>query len=233
MRESISINGTDPQVAIETPRPISEEEMLRNDRRIVRDRMRQESGMQHAARLWWRFRRRELNCQAYLDPNPSRHAAWNDTYNQLREILEREDPVGVVIGLLGPHGSGKTVMATGLMLLMIHQMRSAKYIKLFALNLELEEALKSDSLSSRREIIARLVKPHLLVIDECSAASDSEANARCLRHLLDERYGASRDTILISNQSEEDFSDFLGDALVDRLNHTAGIWRCPWSSFRT
>ena len=233
-------NGTEPENQTRSPliqpaRAITEQELQRDNNRMIRARLRNEADLQYAARTWWRHRVRELEpleTPAYLLPNPSGNAPWDECYNRLRVTLERESDVGIVLGLVGRHGCGKTIMATGFILAETYHLRSAKYIKLFGLNLQLEEAMKSSSDTSRREILAELVRPHLLVIDECSASADTEANARCLRHLVDERYGANRDTILISNQDASNFQEFLGEALVDRLNQAAGICSCRWDGFR-
>lgn len=83
------------------------------------------------------------------------------------------------------------------------------------------------------ESFDRLARWHeYLVIDEVHEAEDSKLRSRLLNDLIDRRYMAQRDTILIANQTAEDFSASIGDTIISRLNEHGIIIPCEWPSFR-
>lgn len=72
-----------------------------------------------------------------------------------------------------------------------------------------------------------------LVIDEVHECDDAKFKTRILTDLIDRRYSACRDTILIANQTPEDFAATIGDSILSRLNEHGCIIECKWGSFRT
>ena len=74
--------------------------------------------------------------------------------------------------------------------------------------------------------------PNLLVIDELAVRGETPYEDRVLTHILDSRYDAKRDTILISNQEPQNFTAIIGDSIRDRMHETGGIIECTWDSFR-
>jgi len=216
------------------PRVISDEEFARSQRRMKRMDLHFEADIPRSAKEWWRFRSKVLGKPAYLDPNPSGHAAWDAAYNVARLRIEgrAERDTGVVVGLAGYHGSGKTVLAAGLMLLAIWRLRSARYSSLYRACLAMEEGLRPASARSRREVIDQFAAPSLLVFDDCSASAESDASSRFLRELVSDRYHAKRDTVLISNDSHAGFAEFLGEPIVNRARQGGGIIECDWECFR-
>jgi DNA replication protein DnaC len=227
------MDDTDPQSSWE-PRIISDEEFERTQRRMRRDDLRCEADLPDAAVAWWRFRNKVLETPAWAHAAPSSKGPWDNAYNVARRRVEsrNERDTGLIVGLVGRHGSGKTVMATGLMLLVTARLQSARYTTLFDVSLSLEAALESHGETTREEVVASYRQPRLLVIDDCSACAGSESESRFLRGILDHRYYKKRDTILISNDSSEGFSSFIGKANMNRLNQGGGIIECNWECFR-
>jgi len=73
----------------------------------------------------------------------------------------------------------------------------------------------------------------LLIIDELhEVADDSRHKDRILSDILDARYAAKKDTLLISNQSASEFSKATSPSIISRLNEHGGIIPCEWESFR-
>ena len=216
------------------PRNISDEEFEQTRRRILRDDLRCDADLPDASVEWWKFRNKVLETPAWAHGTPSGKPAWDNAYNVARRRVEsrHERDTGIIVGLVGRHGSGKTVMATGLMLLVTARLQSAQYTTLFDLSLALESALESNGETTREEVVADYRRPRLLVIDDCSACAGSESESRFLRGILDHRYYKKRDTILISNDSSEGFSSFIGKANMNRLNQGGGIIDCNWECFR-
>jgi DNA replication protein DnaC len=72
----------------------------------------------------------------------------------------------------------------------------------------------------------------LLVIDEFHQRGETAAENNLLVNLLDRRYDQRLCTILIANQSVEEFSDAVGDSVVSRINETGEIVPFNWPSYR-
>lgn len=85
---------------------------------------------------------------------------------------------------------------------------------------------------SEKEIIERLCVPQLLVIDEIQERSNTDWENRILTHIIDQRYAALRDTIIIGNLTTETLSSTLGASFTDRLYECGLIVECKWRSFR-
>ena len=50
--------------------------------------------------------------------------------------------------------------------------------------------------------------------------------------MIYKRYGAMKDTILISNQTPDVFQKAIGSSILSRLQETGAIIQCDWPSFR-
>lgn len=172
--------------------------------------------------------------------------AQRDTYEQVRVLLKGR---GAIIALAGPRGLGKTTIAAQLAIdeawrnyrssiresgpphhgHVIYRKAAkliSRYKSLFADfgSVETEPLLESlDYLCRHQE---------LLVIDELHDCDDQKMKLRVLTDLIDRRYSMERDTILISNQTPEDFAATVGDSILSRLNEHGAILQCNWPSFR-
>jgi hypothetical protein len=223
-----------PDTGQEQPRTISDEEFRLYLRRQKRDELRGEAGMPEGHTRWWRFRTKLLGALAYAHPQPSGHERWDQAYQIVRRQIEsRADrDFGLVMALLGHHGSGKTELATGLLLLVTAKLQSARYVTAIDLCLQLEAALNSRGETTREAIVEEYRQPRLLVIDDCSASASSESEARCLRAIVDGRYRSNRDTLLVSNDSPAAFAEVCGAWNLDRMRQGGGFIECNWESFR-
>lgn len=157
---------------------------------------------------------------------------------------------GAIVALVGPRGVGKTTIgfqlaldrllgawdryhagATGGLTLPL-----TGYAKLTDL-LARYKALYSDFGTNDPE---RLVAARdrfcrddaLAVIDEVHECDELKAAPRLLTDLLDRRYAAKRDTLLITNQTAEEFSETIGDSIYSRLTEHGAILKCEWASWR-
>jgi DNA replication protein DnaC len=79
----------------------------------------------------------------------------------------------------------------------------------------------------------RLCDESLLVIDEIHECDEMRVKDRVLTDIVDKRYARRRDTILISNQTVDDFRHTANDSVLSRLTEHGGIFLCDWRSFRT
>ena len=54
-----------------------------------------------------------------------------------------------------------------------------------------------------------------------------------LTHIVNERYAANLDTIIVTNESLEAAQRSLGQSIVDRIRESGAFVACNWPSFRS
>jgi DNA replication protein DnaC len=143
---------------------------------------------------------------------------------------------GYFVGLLGPRGTGKTEMAVRIIHACCGQLFVCRYIKaknLFAdFNRVYQPVERGRASITERQILEYWRKPVLLVIDELHQRKESDAEEHTLVNLLDHRYDDNTCTLLIANQTKEQFGESLGDSLVSRLHEKGEAIECDWPSYR-
>lgn len=153
---------------------------------------------------------------------------WGKTELKIKSKLGS----GFIIALIGTRGEGKTQMAVELVRqVCIEHGQIALYVSAMSFFRELRATFKSKD-QSEEEVIEKYSKCSLLVIDEAGKRSDTQWENLNLFDLIDKRYGARLDTLLISNQSREQFAEAIDPSLASRMQETGGIIQCNWKSFR-
>jgi DNA replication protein DnaC len=159
------------------------------------------------------------------------------------ECARRCSGVGSIVALVGKRGTGKTTIATQLIVRRAMNFLDAQslvpwmpYRKLQHLNGRLKGlygdfgCIDGESLANARDAFCRAP---LMVIDEIHECEDMKLANRVLTDLIDVRYSRLKDTILISNHSAKDFQANTNDSILSRLSHHGLIIPCNWKSFRT
>ncbi len=134
---------------------------------------------------------------------------------------------------LGPSGTGKTHLATGLGIEACKQGFRTRFVTGCGLVNELLEA-------QEERILSRLLKRYagydLLILDELGYVPFSKAGAQLLFQVLAERH-ERKSVIVTTNLGFADWTQIFGEAnltaaLLDRLTHRASILNCSWESYR-
>jgi DNA replication protein DnaC len=180
------------------------------------------------------------------NPTPkSREAKQAYVMNSTAGCLQS---VGAIVALVGDRGLGKTTIAAQIALTRIWEdwrsrtsggpvtHRITSYRKLTAIVGKLK-ALYGDfgsiGIETLEAIRDHLASVELLVIDELNECSDdSKHKDRILTDILDRRYAAKRDSLLITNQTETEFRQTINPSILSRLNEHGAIIPCEWESFR-
>lgn len=149
-----------------------------------------------------------------------------------RKLLNRIG-TGYMVALIGIRGSGKTQLGIEIMRATTERLKSALYCTATGFFLDLTPDARKESGRCEKSIINDYAKPSLLVIDEFGKRGDSDWETRLLFHLLDRRYLDCKDTILIANQTREEFEKTVGPSIASRMSETGGIYECNWESYRT
>lgn len=150
---------------------------------------------------------------------------------------------GSIVALVGPRGTGKTYIASQFVIDRLWSEHGtarctwSHYAKLTTLVGRLKAfygdmgTIETEKLEQYRTFLTKILD--LLIIDEIHEVSGgSKHKDRILTDLLDTRYASKKDTILISNQSAEEFERTTNPSIISRLNEHGGIISCAWQSFR-
>ena len=142
---------------------------------------------------------------------------------------------GAIVALVGPRGTGKTTLATQCIVRNARQGVMGYYRKCVDVIARYKPlyadfgSTDTDALMSARNSFCRFP---LVVIDELHECDEQRLKARVLPDVLDRRYAAKVDTILISNQTPEEFQQTTSDSVLSRLTEHGAIIPCEWASFR-
>jgi hypothetical protein len=206
----------------ENPDPTEEEEELFRRRR-------RDAFFEPKSLRWWSALSEKVGTPACELLAPSSHPRWNKAWITLHGILRNREKRGAILLLTGRTRTGKTLLATGLGLMMIRRGRRVAYNTWMRIGLQFEEAMKPESERSRSDVLDSICSPGLFILDEISAGLDSEANARLLRQFITEREGAGRPTILISNHALREISRFLPETVMSRIEHSDAVIDFDWN----
>lgn len=194
----------------------------------------------------------------------AREAQWTD---EQREALRLGGAAiasdgGGIVALLGPRGSGKTLVATA----MAHNARAARQLALDAargIPAAREASVQPGASQARYWVLGDLFAAEkrswqqgrsgwernaeafdrsplddahavgLLVLDEIQERAESEWEDRELTRLVDARHRACRSTILVGNLKAAELASRLGASIVSRIHEGGTVLLCGWESFRT
>jgi DNA replication protein DnaC len=145
-----------------------------------------------------------------------------------RFIRERRDVLW-----LGPPGVGKSflVQAIG------YQALKAGHVVLYRSIFDLvRDFLRDESLSQEDKVLAKYLKPDLLIIDDMGMKQLPKRSGEYLFEVVMRRY-ETRSTMMTSNRPLEDWGKLLADvpsatAILDRFLHHAEIVRMTGRSYR-
>jgi len=139
---------------------------------------------------------------------------------------------GVLKALIGGRGGGKTQLAACLARLDVAWERRPKYTTAQTLFRQLRSTFKNPHVSEQN-LIDSMQKPNLLVIDELHDRAESDYESRILNAIVDGRYGSGKFTLMISNETADQFANSIGPSIASRFEEAGEIITVNWPSFRT
>jgi DNA replication protein DnaC len=137
------------------------------------------------------------------------------------------------IVFIGPTGVGKTGLASGLLLKALQNGFRGQFVRAQDLFDDMYASLAD---RSSRQLINRLARLDLLVIDEMGYLNLKPEQANIFFKLMEERYNR-RSTIITTNLDYDEWQQFLGnrpmvEALLSRLRHHCQTIRIDGPSLR-
>jgi len=135
--------------------------------------------------------------------------------------------------LVGPNGTGKTMIAKNLVHLALLRGHSARFTTASAM---LNDLAAQDSASALHRRLQHYCRPGLLAVDELGYLSYNARSADLLFEVVSRRY-QQRSTIITTNKVFADWKDVFPNAasvvaLIDRLVHRAEIVTIEGESYR-
>jgi DNA replication protein DnaC len=145
-----------------------------------------------------------------------------------RFLTERRDVL-----FLGPPGVGKSHLVQAVGYHVLKQGGTVLYRSVFDV---VRDFLHDEAFAGHDKILARYLKPDLLIIDDMGMKQLPKRSGECLFEIVLRRY-ETRSTMMTSNRPLEDWGKLLGDvpsatAILDRFLHHAEIIQITGRSYR-
>jgi len=150
---------------------------------------------------------------------------------QLRELLWLEQNFNIV--LMGPSGTGKTFLASGL----VYQAVKSGYRAYFVTMEDIVSILKMKEITSSALVsYNRLLKAHLIAIDDIMLLPLKKPEAIGFFNLINHLHGQTS-MIITTNKSPKQWAETLEDevlatALLDRLLYRCEVIKLSGNSYR-
>ncbi|MFN0101684.1 MAG: IS21-like element helper ATPase IstB [Bryobacteraceae bacterium] len=183
--------------------------------------------------LEWRIRRAMLPERWSLETfpytkQPAVHRKQIRAFAELDFVAKRENLV-----FIGPAGVGKTGLASGILMKALENGLRCQFI--LAQDL-FDQTYASLADRSTRQLVNRLARLDLLLIDEMGYANLKPEQANAFFKLMEERY-RQRSTIITTNLMYEEWAGLLGnkpmaEAMLSRVRHYCHTVRIEGPSLR-
>jgi DNA replication protein DnaC len=160
--------------------------------------------------------------------NPSIHKQQIFDLATCRFIREARDVL-----FLGPPGTGKSFLVQALAYQAIKQGFVVLYRSIFDI---VRDFLHEDAVGEDDKLLARYLKPDLLVIDDMGMKQLPRRSGEVMFEIIMRRY-ETRSTMMTSNRPLEDWGKLVGDvpsatAILDRFLHHAEVIAITGRSYR-
>ena len=133
----------------------------------------------------------------------------------------------------GKPGTGKTHLAVGVGLHVMQHHKLVQFTTVQRMIRSIKGSWRNDSELSESQVIAALVEPDFLIIDEIGVQFGTEFEKNAMFDILNERYENRRPVLLLSNLTASEVKIYLGERVYDRLREDGGrAIAFDWESHR-
>jgi len=164
------------------------------------------------------------------------YQAGSDSQKRVLKIAQRmaeSDPEqGTSLVFCGKPGTGKTHLACGIALDWIQAGRPAYFMTVLAAIRSIKSTYSPASDRTEDDAIRALTEVDLLILDEIGVQLGTEHEKMLLFEIINERYQQMRPTILISNLTRDELTEYLGARVMDRFRESGAVVAFDWDSYR-
>ncbi|TQE95906.1 MAG: AAA family ATPase [Spiribacter salinus] len=139
---------------------------------------------------------------------------------------------GVSLVFCGKPGTGKTHLACGIAHEWIETGIPALFATVLAAIRHIKSTYNRESEITEEQAISVFTRTELLILDEIGVQLGTEHEKMLLFEIINERYQQMRPTILISNLTRSELTDYLGDRVMDRFRESGAVVAFDWDSYR-
>lgn len=168
-----------------------------------------------------RFRDRSL--QNYRATTPEQRTSLAFA-NEFAAMFSRNETMAGRCAIFGGQpGTGKTHLACGIAQRIMQDYRcTVLFLTVIRAIRAVKETWGKGAKRVESEVIADLVFPDLLILDEVGVQFGSETEKMILFDVLNTRYEQRKSTLLLTNLTADECRDYLGDRVFDRLREDGG-----------
>jgi DNA replication protein DnaC len=135
--------------------------------------------------------------------------------------------------MCGQAGTGKTHLAAGIINKINAKRFTSAFMSVLSATRHVKATYSKDNRLTEAEAISHFIGPDLLVLDEVGVQFGSEAEKIILFEIINQRYQHVKPTILISNLTLKELSEYIGERVVDRMYEGGGaVLSFDWDSYR-
>lgn len=199
------------------------------DRQAIEQREAEEKAAHERHRAWQkklgdagipeRFHSRTLASYTASNDGQRRALAFATEYADNFAAVEASGRSAI---FCGKPGTGKTHLAVGVGLYVMACHKLVMFTTVQRMVRRVKDAWRKDASESESDVIALLVQPDLLILDEIGVQFGTEFEKNLMFDVLNERYEKRRPTLLLSNLTAQEVKAFLGERVYDRLREDGG-----------
>ena len=168
----------------------------------------------------------------YRITNKSQEHVLNIACQYAKQFEDRLAQGGGLI-FAGKPGTGKTHLAAAIAQHVIQSGRSVLFISVMRAIRTVKDCYRRQSPKTEQQAIENFVAPDLLIFDEVGVQFGTETEKLILFEILNGRYEAVLPTILISNLTETELTQYIGVRIIDRLQEGGGVsLSFDWNTYR-
>lgn len=164
---------------------------------------------------------------------PGQKAALRTIKAYLKQLEAGSDCSLVLCGL---PGTGKTHLACALAIKFLENSKGKKTIKYtttYRATTDVKSSYRNDSQKTEHEIIKQYQSYGLLILDEVGVQFGSNTEKLIFYQIINGRYEEMKPTIIISNLTKLELTEFVGDRCMDRMREDGGaVIAFDWESYR-
>lgn len=183
----------------------------------------------------WSIYRAWVHCGVPPRFRNRRFANFRPHNAQARHALEAATQLTAgdiqALALVGNVGTGKTHLTTAIVAEAVRAGESCKWVNVPDLLRELRATFTKASETTTEEVIARLERQQVLVLDEIGAATGSTWELATLSALIDERYRNGGAIVLTGNVA--DLASGIGERGADRVDELGVCLTLTGESYRS